>query len=225
MGHPFFLTTKTLWRIKMAIESDINNADSRLAVQFYKREVQNPVKTIEENRPIFEEKVFVKIAVPGDQYSEIDTYARDEHKNRFPIQWANFVNRQGDDESYTGTSLKEWSLITKSQAEELRALKFHTVETIAMATDQAIQRIGMLAGMSPYSFREKAQNFLKMAKEGANVNAREAELNALREENAKIKAEADEKYQKQQAQIEALMAMMSEKKPRGRKPKEVETSE
>jgi hypothetical protein len=50
-----------------------------------------------------------------------------------------------------------------------------------------------------------------MAKEGANVNAREAELNALREENAKIKAEADEKYQKQQAQIEALMAMMSEK--------------
>jgi hypothetical protein len=90
----------------MAIESDINNADSRLAVQFYKREIQNPVKTIEENRPIFEEKIFIKIAVPGDQYSEIDTYAHQEHKNRFPIQWANFVNRQGDDETYAGTSLK-----------------------------------------------------------------------------------------------------------------------
>ena len=208
----------------MAIESDINNADSRLAVKFYTREVQNQIETIKENRPIFEEKVFIKIAVPGDQYSEIDTYAHDEHKNRFPIQWANFLNRQGEEQNYSGTSLKEWPLITKSQAEELRGLKFHTVESIAMATDQAIQKIGMLAGMSPYSFREKAQSFLKMAKEGADVSAREAELNALKEENAKIKAEAEEKYQKQQAQIEALMTMMAEKK-RGRKPKEVESVE
>lgn len=208
----------------MAIESDINNADSRLAVKFYTREVQNQIETIKENRPIFEEKVFIKIAVPGDQYSEIDTYAHDEHKNRFPIQWANFLNRQGEEQNYSGTSLKEWPLITKSQAEELRGLKFHTVESIAMATDQAIQKIGMLAGMSPYTFREKAQSFLKMAKEGADVSAREAELNALKEENAKIKAEAEEKYQKQQAQIEALMTMMAEKK-RGRKPKEVESVE
>ena len=204
----------------MAIESDINNADNRLAVKFYTKEVQNPVKTIEQNRPIFEEKVFIKIAVPGDQYSEIDTYAHDEHKQRFPIQWASFLNRQGEEQNYSGTSLKEWPLITKSQAEELRGLKFHTVESIAMATDQAIQKIGMLAGMSPYTFREKAQSFIKMAKEGADVNAREAELNALREENAKIKAEAEEKYQKQQTQIESLMSLMAEKKTR--KPKQVE---
>jgi hypothetical protein len=207
----------------MAIESDINNADTRLAVKFEKREVQDMVKTLEENRPIFKEVVFIKIAVPGDALTEIDRPMYDSDKNRFPIQWASFLNRQGEEQNYSGTSLKEWPLITKSQAEELRGLKFHTVESIAMSTDQAIQKIGMLAGMSPYSFREKAQSFLKMAKEGADVNAREAELNALKEENAKLKAESEERFQKQQAQIESLMSLMAEKKTR--KPKQVEEVE
>jgi len=207
----------------MAIESDINNADTRLAVKFEKREVQDMVKTLEENRPIFKEVVFIKIAVPGDALTEIDRPMYDSDKNRFPLQWASFLNRQGEEQNYSGTSLKEWPLITKSQAEELRGLKFHTVESIAMATDQAIQKIGMLAGMSPYSFREKAQSFLKMAKEGADVNAREAELNALKEENAKLKAESEERFQKQQAQIESLMSLMAEKKTR--KPKQVEEVE
>jgi hypothetical protein len=207
----------------MAIESDINNADTRLAVKFEKREVQDMVKTLEENRPIFKEVVFIKIAVPGDALTEIDRPMYDSDKNRFPLQWASFLNRQGEEQNYSGTSLKEWPLITKSQAEELRGLKFHTVESIAMSTDQAIQKIGMLAGMSPYSFREKAQSFLKMAKEGADVNAREAELNALKEENAKLKAESEERFQKQQAQIESLMSLMAEKKTR--KPKQVEEVE
>ena len=207
----------------MAIESDINNADTKLAVKFEKREVQNEIETIKQNRPIFEEKIFIKIATPGDSLTEIDRQMYDSDKNRFPIQWASFLNRQGEEQNYSGTSLKEWPLITKSQAEELRGLKFHTVESIAMSTDQAIQKIGMLAGMSPYSFREKAQSFLKMAKEGADVNAREAELNALKEENAKLKAESEERFQKQQAQIESLMSLMAEKKTR--KPKQVEEVE
>ena len=208
----------------MAIESDINNADSRLAVKFEKREVQDMLRTLEENRPIFKEVVFIKIAVPGDALTEIDRPMYDSDKNRFPIQWASYLNRQGNEQNYSGTSLKEWPLITSSQAEELRGLKFHTVESIAMATDQAIQKIGMLAGMSPYSFREKAQSFLKMAKEGADLSAREAELNALREENDKIKKGAEERYQKQQAQIESLMSLVASKS-RSRKTKDVETAE
>jgi hypothetical protein len=37
--------------------------------------------------------------------------------------------------------------------------------------------------------------------------------------------EADAKLAKQQEQIDALMAMMAEKKPKGRKPKQTETVE
>jgi len=203
------------------IDSDINNADTRLAIKFEKREVQNADRTLEEGRPIFEEQIFIKIVVPGDSLSEIDRKVRDEDKNRFPIQWANFMNRIGDEASYSGTSLKEWPLITSTQAVELRGIKFHTVESIAMATDHSIQKLGMLAGMSPHTFRDKARSFLKMAKEGADVASREEEINKLREENDRIRQETDAKMAEMQTKFESqmtsLLAAVGQK--RGRKPK------
>ena len=63
---------------------------------------------------------------------------------------------------------------------------------------------------------------LNLATDSAEVAHREAELQALREENASVKAEADEKLAKMQEQMDALMAMVSEKKPKGRKPKEAQ---
>jgi hypothetical protein len=203
------------------IESDINNADTRLAIKFEKREIQNTDRTLEEGRPIFEEKVYIKIAVPGDALTEIDRPVYESDKNRFPIQWANFMNRIGDEASYSGTSLKEWPLITSTQAEELRGIKFHTVESIAMATDHSIQKLGMLAGMSPHTFRDKARAFLKMAKEGADVASREEEINKLREENDRIRQETDAKMAEMQTKFESqmtsLLAAVGQK--RGRKPK------
>ena len=113
--------------------------------------------------------------------------------------------------------------MSKSQAEELRAMKFHTVESIAGASDQQLQRMGMAAGMSPYAFRDKAKAFLNLATTAAETDKREQELNALKEENEKIRAESDKKLSQQQAQINALMSMMTEKKPKTRKPKEIES--
>lgn len=205
----------------MAIDSDVMGADTRLAVNFYKKAVENPVKTEMEGRPIYEDRIFVRILVPGDNLSIIDTYAHEDHKKRFPVQWAHFMNKQGDDESISGTPLSQWPLISTTQAEELRGMKFYTVEQVATASDQQITRIGMLTGMSPYTFRDKAKSFLNLAQESAEKDKRDAEIKALQEQNAKIKAESDEKMLKLQTQIEVLMASMAEKtsKPRGRKPK------
>ena len=58
----------------MAIDSDVMGADTRLAVNFYKKAVENPVKTEMEGRPIYEDRIFVRILVPGDNLSIIDTY-------------------------------------------------------------------------------------------------------------------------------------------------------
>jgi hypothetical protein len=80
--------------------------------------------------------------------------------------------------------------------------------------------MGMIAGMSPYAFRDKAKAFLNLATSAAETDKREHEINALKEENEKIRAESDAKLAKQQAQIDALMAMMAEKKPRAKKVKE-----
>ena len=206
----------------MALPSDENNADSRLQVRFYKRPVQQEHESLEAGRPIFKEFDFVHICVAGDTLTEIDTYALPSHKTRFPIQWANYMNRVGANEpDIVGTPVSEWPIVSKSQAEELRALKFHTVEAIAHASDLQLQRMGMAAGMSPYAFRDKAKAFLNLATNAAETDKRESEINSLKEElakkdleTAKIKAETDAKLAQMQDQMAAILAAVGEKKPR-----------
>ena len=206
----------------MALPSDEQNADNRLQVRFYKRPVQQENETQEAGRPIFKEFDFVHICVAGDTLTEIDTYVLNSHKQRFPQQWANYQNRVGaNDEQIIGTPVSEWPLVSKSQAEELRAMKFHTVESIAGASDQQLQRMGMAAGMSPYAFRDKAKAFLNLATTAAETDKRESEINALKqelakkdEETAKIKAETDAKLAQMQDQMATILAAVGEKKPR-----------
>jgi len=206
----------------MAIESDIQGADSRLAVQFYKKSMKQEDASNEAGRPIFKEFDFVRIMIPGDNLTEIDTYAQESHKQRFPRQWAHYLNQTAGHEDIVGTPLDQWPQVTRSQAEELRGLKFYTVEAIADCSDQQLQRIGMVAGMSPHNFRLKAKAFLNLANDSAEVAQRESELQALKEENAKIKAETDAKLAAMQEQMSALLAAVAEKKPKTRKPKVVE---
>ena len=198
----------------MALPSDENNADSRLQVRFYKRPVQQEAETLALGRPIYKEFDFVHICVAGDTLTEIDTYVLQSHKTRFPIQWANYQNRIGkDDQEVIGTPVAEWPLVSKSQAEELRAMRFYTVEAIAGASDQQLQRMGMAAGMSPYAFRDKAKSFLNLASDSAETDKRTQEINELKEElakkaeeNAKIKAETDAKLALMQEQMAAILA-------------------
>jgi len=206
----------------MALPSDEQNADSRLQVRFYKRPVQQEAETLASGRPIYKEFDFVHICVAGDTLTEIDTYVLQSHKTRFPIQWANYQNRIGkDDQEVIGTPVAEWPLVSKSQAEELRAMRFYTVEAIAGASDQQLQRMGMAAGMSPYAFRDKAKSFLNLASDSAETDKRTQEINELKEElakkaeeNAKIKAETDAKMALMQEQMASILAAVGEKKPR-----------
>jgi hypothetical protein len=206
----------------MAIDSDTQGADARLAVQFYKKSLKQDIASDEAGRPIFKEFDFVRIMIPGDNLTEIDTYAQESHKQRFPRQWAHYQNQVANHEDIVGTPLEQWPQITRSQAEELRGLKFHTVESIADCSDQQLQRIGMVAGMSPYNFRLKAKSFLNLANNSAEVAQREAEMQALRAENDKIKEETDAKLAAMQEQMSALLAAVAEKTPKTRKTKVAE---
>jgi len=201
----------------MAIESDVRGADALLSVRFYRKPIEIKDETIAQGRPIFKDADWIQIMTPGDQLNVIDTIARDNHKARFPQQWAAYQNKIGNQEEIVGTPVSAWPLVSMSQAEELKGIKFHTVESIANCSDQQLQRIGMIAGMSPHAFREKARTYLNLAKDTAEVDAKNAELAQLKEENAKIKAETDAKLAQMQEQMAALLAAVSEKKPRTRK--------
>lgn len=193
------------------LDSDINSPDSRLAVRFFQREVKNNFRSEAEGRPIFDMRDYIRIEIPGDRNSIIETFVNDDHKRRFPMQWAQFLNEKAEGKlsgDVQGTLLRDWPILTSAQAQELKHYKFYTVEQIASAGDDHISKIGMLAGMSPFSLREKARAFLANAKDSAVV---QQQAEALRER--------DEELRQLKEQVAQLLAAQEPKKP-GRPPKE-----
>ena len=184
------------------------NPDSRLAVIFYKKLIRNEFKSQQEGRPIHEEHDFVKIFVPGDSTTIIDTFAREDHKKRFPIHWARYRNSQDANSQIVGTPLSQWPQLTQSVAEDLRHFKFMTVESIANASDAQINSIGMAAGMNPYTLRDKAKAFLMVTHNSAEVAQREEELTAIKEQNKQLADMVN--------QLKDQVLSLVEKKPRGR---------
>ena len=163
--------------------------DAALLVQFYVRAVQNPFQTTKEKRPIFEDVIYVKIDVPGVKDMQVDRPARSDDQRRFPKQYQHFVNVTQGDSREIGTPLSEWSALTRSQAEEFRALKFYTVESIANASDQNINAMGMMGGGSPYALREAARKFLSAAFAQSipdELAKRDAQIAMLQEQVAKL---------------------------------------
>ena len=172
-------------------QTDVNNPDSRLNVKFYQRAISNEFKSALEGRPIMEMADFVLIEVPGDNLTVIDTFAADEHKKRFPIQWARYQNEKTDGD-IEGTLLHDWPVLNAASAAELKHFKFYTVEQIAQASDAQLNTLGMAAGMSPLALRDKAKAFLSSAKGSALVQQQADELRKRDEELAAVKAQLAE---------------------------------
>lgn len=184
-----------------ALASDLNNTefagamnpDALLHVTFYSKSVPQPFLTEQEKRPIFRDVDFVKIHTPGNALNIVDVPVSEGHKSRFPQQWARYQNGKQGAEQVIGTPLAQWSILTPAQAEELRALKFFTVEQVAGASDERINQVGMCVGKAPTAFREQAQRFLQVAKDSASLEhmdeelkRRDKELAELRERLAKL---------------------------------------
>jgi len=176
----------------MALDSDTNSILPH--VRFYQREVKDEFKSKQENRPIYYMADFVRIEIAGNSYSIIDTFANEGHKQAYPVQWARYENEKKElgDDDITGTVLGDWSILTAAQVRELKHYHFYTVEQVANASDAAIEKVTMVVGMSGFSFREKAQNYLKRAKDSSVLDAQNEEL------------------RKRDLEIEALKTQMNE---------------
>jgi hypothetical protein len=83
----------------MPLDSDINNADAQLHVEFYTRdEGPNAGKT------------YVRIMAPGDKTNILDQPLRDDHKERFPRQWLYYQMQQSEGAAaQIGTPLSQWN--------------------------------------------------------------------------------------------------------------------
>jgi len=144
--------------------------------------VQNNFKTAQEGRPIFEDKVYIRIRTAGDRLNEVHREAKDQDKRRFPLQWARYV--QGQEQATEGTPLEQWPLMTPGSVRSLKALNVNTVEQLAAVTDGNLDHLGMGAR----NLREQAQAYLARANEGAALRQATAENQNLRDEIEALKA-------------------------------------
>jgi hypothetical protein len=170
----------------LALDSDINNADSHLHVEFY----------VYDKEP-YKEQPFVRIIVPGDKTSIVDQPVREDHKQRFARQWLHF-QMQNNNAEVIGVPLKDWvrddpENFNDMQMAELQIFKFQTVEQVATASDSQLQRIGMGA----VGLRELARRYLSVK----NQSSSQTEIEQMKKEHAEMKE-----------QMAALLAQLSDKK-------------
>ncbi len=198
------------------IASDVNNPhfagaqhpDACLHVQFYQELVKNEFQSAEQKRAIFDPFDFIWIQIPGNQLNDVKTYARDDHKARFPRQWAAYQARNDERVAAAGTPITEWPRITQQQAVELRAMKFYTVESVAHSSDSQLQGIGMIAGQSAFTFRDDARRFLSLAAADAKESAADEKLRQANEVLAAIEAEFATNMATMQQSMAAMQAKM-----------------
>lgn len=159
--------------------------DSKLYVTFYVRAVMNNFQSSEQGRPIFDEKEYIRLIVPGDSKTTVDCPVTDEFRMRFPKQYDAF--KRGLAQAVSGTPLEVWPQMTVGLVAELKAMNIQTVEQLAGLDDGRAQKI-----MGHFELRRRAQAFLDAAEGEASNNKLAAELS------------------KRDAEIEALKAQMAE---------------
>lgn len=202
------------------------NPDSTVGVKFYSKPLQDNYQTEQQGRPIFVDTDMVRITTPGDSLSVIDTIATEHYRKRFPRQWDFYVSKKEGDQMTVGrTPLSAWSKLSAAQVEELRHLKFYSVEDVANASDAALQNVGMIAGMGGHAFRDAAQTYLRVAKDATVASRMEQENAALRAEMEAMRAQMQSGFaalaqQTQAAPAEAADVGIEQPPRRGRQPKE-----
>jgi len=161
------------------LASDLNNRefagavnpDDLLNVQFYTRTLDNEFESNKQNRPVKYDALFIAIKIPGRTDLDIERFANDQDKLRWPRQWQAFEHSQSNSQ-VVGTRVEDWTAIPRFRAEELKAIKFFTVEQVANASDAQKQRMGMDAEM----LQQKAKAFLNSAQDTALVQSQAVEL-------------------------------------------------
>jgi len=195
------------------LASDENNTDfmgardpdSLLHVRFYERAIPNNFMTEQEGRPIFDPMVFIEIHTPGNQLNIIDRPKMKNDEFRFSKQWNFYQQTHSNDPAKQGTPLSQWPLIDIAKAEMLKAQKFFTVEQIAFSSDEQINHIGMLAGMNPLAFRDKAKAYLEVARDSSAVSKQAEALKASEARLAEIEAKHQAEMQEMNAKLNALL--------------------
>jgi hypothetical protein len=183
-------------------ESFMESNRGKMAVFFHAVQVQNNFLTAQEKRPIFQERIFLKKLVPGDNTLTIDRPMREQDIEDYPVEWARFEQKK--EATVAGTPIEVWNAISETQKAEFKALNIFTIDQFAQLADIAGNKI-----MGFNDLREKARAFIAASQDSQMFD--------------KIRAETDKKLQAQDVEMAELRAMIAEltAKKSGRPKKEL----
>lgn len=175
----------------------------KVSVEFYMDSVPSMVQSEAQGHPVFVEKPFVRVIIPGSANTIIETIADEMYQKRFPIQWAKFKAGQSA-EGIVGWKLETWPAVNTAQVKTLKYMGVHTVEQLADLSDTTCQSVGM----GTIELRTKAKAAITAARNGAQGEQQAIENQRLNDELESLKA-----------QFAALAAAKEEPARRGRPPK------
>lgn len=139
-------------------------AEPSEAIRFTIESKQDDAASRAAGRPIFKDVEYIEIRLPGDRLLINHFPVEAEHRQRYARQYQHWKQTQQDPTS--GTPLKEWAPLARSQVEYLAYSGIKTVEDLAGATDGTLQ----LLGAGYLSLSQKARDFIAKAK-GDDVSA------------------------------------------------------
>lgn len=163
--------------------------------EFFIDAVHLKFQSEQEGRPIFEDREFVRIFIPGDAHTDLVKRVTDVERDRFPEAYAAF-KRGLSDEQVSGTPLSLLPWLLPSQVKQMQALNIRTVEHLASLSDTNLQAVGIGARelkAKAAAYLDAAAGGAEAAKNAARIESLEAENEALKQQVKELAALADKK--------------------------------
>lgn len=151
--------------------------NDKMVVMFYNKPMHNPQKSAEAGRPIYDDKVFVRIHPPGERLNIIDRPAEGQHQRKYPVQWAQF--QQQKQQIPEGTPIDMLYPEHPSIGASLRAYGIHTIEQCAELSANAIENLHM----GGQKYVNAAQAYLKAAHKGVHATEFRKTIEDLEQKN------------------------------------------
>jgi hypothetical protein len=174
-----------------------------LNIRFYQDKYLMGYASEQAGHPVYEDRDFIEINIPGDMNNVIQRPVTDKDKQ----QWAAAFGRykEGLEPSVDGVPLEAWARLTPAQVANYKALGVKTVENVAGMSDQVCNKVAMGA----MADRTAAKAYLESAKDGA-----------LAQKQALVIERQDQTIADLQRQINELAALAEKPKRKARETEE-----
>lgn len=168
-----------------------------LVATFYKFAEKNNFESTKENRPVFDEKVFIRIERVGDKLSVNEREATDFDKARFADEYSAYLR---GDTQVGGVPIETLPGLNTARVAELKSLKIHSIEGLAAVPDSSLRYLGHDA----HALRQKAIAFMEALRESRGDVA----IEAIRKEASEAMGQGSARMDVLEQQVAGLGAQL-----------------